>query len=238
MAEFVSVLDATWITILIYAGINVVGLVWSAGIIAVGIPARMSIQGRHQKWASLLERLPLIVFNQLTLIAVVWLAMSHLGHHLETSLPLLWVLVLQVFMITFIDDAWFYAWHRLLHQNKGLYNRIHRIHHRAHAPLPIEYMYVHPLEWMVGSVGPALGLAAVAMAWGEVSTWTLWGYLLTRNLHELDIHSGMRSPVGELIPLYASTEHHDLHHSRPTMGNYASTFEVWDRLMKSFWRPQ
>ena len=67
---------------------------------------------------------------------------------------------------------------------------------------------------------------------------SLWGYLLVRNLHELDIHSGIISPLGKLMPIYAPAEHHDLHHSKPTKGNYASTFELWDRVLGTYWRPR
>jgi len=140
-------------------------------------------------------------------------------------------------VILVVDDAWFYGWHRLLHEDKRLYNRVHRIHHKAFSPLPIEYIYVHPLEWIVGSIGPFLGIVAVNLTWGTIPVWTFWGYLLIRNLHELDVHSGIRSLVGEHIPLYGLTEHHDLHHARPTHGNYCSTFTLWDRVFKTYWRP-
>ncbi len=51
-----------------------------------------------------------------------------------------------------------------------------------------------------------------------------------RNLHELDIHSGIKSSkITSFIPFYGSTEHHDLHHSK-NKGNYASTFTIWDKV--------
>ena len=114
---------------------------------------------------------------------------------------------------------------------------IREIHHKAFAPLPIEYIYVHPLEWIVGAIGPFLGLLVLHLAWGAIPAWSLWAYLLVRNLHELDVHSGIKSPLGKWIPLYAPAEHHDLHHAKPTKGNFASTLTFWDNVLGTYWRP-
>ena len=55
-----------------------------------------------------------------------------------------------------------------------------------------------------------------------------------RNLHELDIHSGVKSSkITSAIPFYGTTEHHDLHHSR-NKGNYASTFTFWDKIFGTY----
>lgn len=231
-------MDLVYTTMLIYLGVNALGLVWTAGIIQFGVPEHLSIQNRPHKWSVLLDRLPLVFLNQAILMAIVWTSLTLFGHIFTMAMPGLGLLALQIGIIVLLDDAWFYGWHRLMHEHKGLYNRVHRIHHKAYAPLPIEYIYVHPLEWMVGAVGPFLGLITVLFLWGSVPAWTLWGYLLVRNLHELDIHSGIISPLGKLMPIYAPAEHHDLHHSKPTKGNYASTFELWDRVLGTYWRPR
>ena len=225
-------------TMLIYLGINVIGLVWTAGIIQFGVPAHLSIQNRPHKWSILIDRLPLVFLNQTILMALVWMSLTLFGDIFTMTSPGLGLLALQVGTIILLDDAWFYAWHRLMHEHKGLYNRVHRIHDKAYPPPPIEYIYVHPLEWMVGAIGPFLGLVLVHLLWGAVPAWTLWGYLVVRNLHELDIHSGIISPLGKLMPIYAPAEHHDLHHAKPTKGNYASTFELWDRVLGTYWRPR
>jgi len=225
-------------TMLIYLGINVVGLLWTAAIIQFGIPQDMRIQDRSHRWDTLFSRLPLVLFNQTVLLAAVWAAFSLFSDAFSADTPGLGLLALQIGIIVFLDDAWFYAWHRFMHEHKGLYNKVHRIHHKAYAPLPIEYIYVHPIEWIVGGVGPLVGLIIIGQVWGTIPAWTLWGYLLIRNLHELDVHSGIKSPLGKLIPIYAASEHHDLHHAKPTKGNYATTLELWDRLLGTFWRPE
>jgi len=222
---------------LIYVGINVVGLQWTAATIHFGVPIHMRIQNRPHHWSTLLNRLPLVVFNQAVLMGVVWIALRFFGDAFTMETPHLGLIAVQIGIIVLLDDAWFYGWHRLMHEHKGLYNKVHRIHHKAYAPLPIEYIYVHPLEWIVGGVGPFLGLVIISQIWGLIPAWTLWGYLLVRNLHELDVHSGIKSPVGGFIPIYAAAEHHDLHHAKPTKGNYATTLEIWDRILGTYWRP-
>ena len=59
----------------------------------------------------------------------------------------------------------------------------------------------------------------------------LWIYLIVRNLHEIHIHSGIKTSwIKYFIPFYGDNEHHDLHHAKRD-GNYASTFVLWDRIM-------
>jgi sterol desaturase/sphingolipid hydroxylase (fatty acid hydroxylase superfamily) len=230
-------MDLVITTLGIYMGINVLGLLWTVASIHFGIPEEYRIQRKPHKWENLRERLPLVFLNQGILMALVWVTMTQFHTVFTAELPSLHWLALQVALVIVLDDAWFYAWHRFMHEHKGLYNRVHRIHHQAYEPMPIEYIYVHPLEWIVGGVGPFLGLVAVNLIWGTIPAWTLWAYLIVRNLHELDVHSGIKSPLGKLIPLYAPTEHHDMHHAKPSKGNYASTLTLWDTVFKTYWRP-
>jgi sterol desaturase/sphingolipid hydroxylase (fatty acid hydroxylase superfamily) len=136
-------------------------------------------------------------------------------------------------MLVLVDDIVFYWVHRTLHTNKTLYRLIHKKHHEAFAPVPAEYLYVHPLEWMIGSAGPVAGVALVLGIWGEMSAWTFWLWGAFRTLHELDIHSGIRSSWARAIPLYGVMEHHDRHHAKPTLGNYASTLTLWDKVFQT-----
>ena len=116
-----------------------------------------------------------------------------------------------------------------MHENKYIYKVIHKIHHRANVTIPIEYIYVHPLEWMSGMIGPFLGMVMI----GGISFEAYLVYLIVRNLHELHIHSGIKTSfLHKIIPFYGANEHHDLHHAKRD-GNYASTFIFWDVLMKT-----
>jgi len=226
-----------WGTLSIYLTVNVVGVLWTMCILKWGIPKDYALQGRPHTWATFRERLPLVLFNTVVLLTMTGFGLHAMRDWFDSSPPALSTLGLGLVVIFVIDDVVFYCWHRMLHDNKWLYNKIHRIHHKAFSPLPYEFLYVHPIEWMVGTLGPALGFVAVATIWGSIPIWTLWSFAIIRNVHELDIHSGMRSVLGPYIPLYGLTEHHDLHHSKPTKGNFSSTFTFWDRVLGTYWRP-
>lgn len=70
--------------------------------------------------------------------------------------PGLGVVAAQLAIVVVLDDVWFYWMHRWMHRQPGLYRRIHKQHHEAFAPVPIEYIYVHPLELAAGTVGTFL----------------------------------------------------------------------------------
>ena len=99
--------------------------------------------------------------------------------------------------------------------------------------LPIEYIYVHPLEWMVGAIGPFLGLITVLLLWGSVPAWTLWGYLLVRNLHELDIppessrHSGSSCPSTRLLSTMTAP-------LKANKGQLCIHLRLWDRVLGTY----
>ena len=136
-------------------------------------------------------------------------------------------MLFEVLFVLTIDDIFFYVLHRMMHENKYIYRKIHKIHHRANAPIPIDYIYVHPLEWSSGMIGPFIGMLLI----GGISIYSFWIYLIVRNLHEIHIHSGIKTSWFKfLIPFYGDNEHHDLHHAKRD-GNYASTFILWDKIM-------
>ena len=140
-------------------------------------------------------------------------------------------IVIPVFIIFIIDDVFFYFVHRLIHVNKFLYKKIHRIHHEANMPIAVDYIYAHPLEWMVGYIGPFIGI----LLYGGISIYTFWLYLIIRNMHEIFIHSGINSSsfLYKIIRFAGNNKHHDLHHEKYNY-NYASTFIIWDYIFKTY----
>ena len=215
-------------TIALLTALNLIGFVLSWRWDNNGLPEALKGQAGRRKKGSLRKRLPLIGFNLalLTLLTgpALWLVSGSFPLELPTNL---WLAAAQVVFIFLVDDICFYWYHRTLHHPK-LYQRIHKIHHKAYAPVPIEYIYAHPLEWMLGTIGPVIGVSALIAIFGELNAWTFWTWGALRTLHELDIHSGVRGLVGQLVPFYGDMLHHDLHHARPNLGNYASTLRVWD----------
>ncbi len=219
--------------------LNGVGLAVSLWLDRKGIPVVVNGQAARRKPDSLRPRLPLIFANLAMLIGGAFVALSipAVADVFTFAAPPWWLAVFQVALLMAVDDLWFYGVHRLLHEHKGLYKRIHKVHHKAFAPVPIEYLYVHPFEWMAGALGPVATIVSIGVLTGEINAWVFLFWSGLRTTHELDIHSGVRSWLSKQFPLLAPTEHHDLHHAKPTLGNYASTFRLWDALLGTEIRP-
>ena len=230
-------LELIGITLAITLGCNVLAGVGSYLTLYTDLFAGQRLQTRSYRADTFWKRLPLIAFNLtvLTTLTVVGLSLSH------TAFDFGWqggaLVIAQFLFLVFLDDAYFYFFHRFLHVNPYLYKKIHKVHHRAFAPFPLEYIYVHPLEWMFGALAIPVGLGVIFLINGSISVHAFWAFAFWRNFHELDIHSGLRSSLGNLIPFYGTTEHHDRHHMKKTQGNYASTFTIWDRALKTYIPP-
>lgn len=228
-----NVYNFVLITVIIVIVCNFIGLVLSLLPIYFKGLLKYRIQDKKINSKEFYLRIPLISFNILLLVLVSSTALYFIYPiFFDSSLKLnLVIAVFQIFFILFIDDLFFYFLHRWMHENKVILKTIHRIHHKATFPLALDYLYVHPLEWMMGYIGPFLGLIIIG-SFFEVSCWAFWSYILIRNLHELDIHSGFKSLFSKWIPFWGKCEHHDKHHEILN-GNYASTFTIWDYLFNT-----
>ena len=220
------------LTILLIVLINLSGYIYSYLIVTDKIGLNKQIQPNSDKDKKyLFSHIPLFVFNVLTLILFVFIGFYFFKDYIidvDTSFSYLNLFV-QLFIILIFDDTFFYFLHRLMHENKYIYKKIHKIHHRANSPIPIDYLYVHPLEWMSGFIGPFIGILLL----GGVSIYAFWLYLIVRNFHELDIHSGLKSSfLNRSFPFSGTNEHHDLHHAKRD-GNYSSTYTLWDTIFRT-----
>ena len=187
------------------------------------------IQSKNVDYNTFLGRIPLVLFNITIVIVFNVIGLYFFkDYFIKEFISIPWVFG-EVLFVLIIDDLFFYFLHRLMHENKYIYKKIHKIHHRANVIIPIEYLYVHPLEWMSGMIGPFLGMIVI----GGISFESYLVYLIIRNFHELHIHSGLKtSLLNKTIPFYGTNEHHDLHHAKRD-GNYSSTFILWDLIMDS-----
>lgn len=178
------------------------------------------------------EHLPLIALNLgiLYIFTFVGLYFGHPIFKIET--PIWWVFFVQIFLMLVMDDTFFYFFHRYMHENNYLFKTIHKIHHKASPPFALDFMYVHPLEWMLGTIGVVIGLGCTFFIFGEINAYSFWIFAFHRNFHEVDIHSGIRSYIAQYIPFFGTAEHHDYHHSRLN-GNYASSLTFWDKVFKT-----
>jgi sterol desaturase/sphingolipid hydroxylase (fatty acid hydroxylase superfamily) len=226
-----SGMTKVYITLGIFLSINLVALVWSYLVLYTDLLAKYRIQPRPYKKAIFFERLPLIAFNATMVLSLAVAGMYFNHQHFVTNDPN-WIRIpIEVFVVLAADDIAFYFIHRWMHENKWLYKKVHIIHHRAYQPFPLEYIYVHPLEWMTVSMGLTLGFVGIFLVMGNIHFYSFIIFAVIRNLHEVDIHSGTRSVFAQFIPLWGEAEHHDLHHAKPTKGNYASMFKFWDKLL-------
>lgn len=218
-------------TIIVFVSSNLLGVIYSYFALYSSIFKRYRIQEKEYSKGILKKRLPLYLLNVLLVIGLAAGSLFILGDAIDTSIPNVWVLLGQLVFIFLIDDAWFYFAHRWMHENKWALKTIHSIHHRATTPFPLEYLYVHPLEWMIGMVGIAIGVALIFIVM-PVNIYVIWLMGMVRNLHEIHIHSDLNIPWLNWVPLMSSTKNHDVHHAKLN-GNYASFFSIWDRLLNT-----
>ncbi|MGB1275956.1 MAG: sterol desaturase family protein [Nannocystaceae bacterium] len=173
-----------------------------------------------------------VVNNAITTAVVIclWPWLRESGIHLG-ELPSGYVIAAQVGLFIILDDALFYAMHRLLH-TRWLFRHVHAIHHRVHAPWAIAAHYMHPLEFLLIS---ALVLAGPILL--GVHVVTLWIWVIFRQYEAADGHSGYDFPgnPATLLPGYEGGLYHDYHHAR-VHGNYAGFFSYLDAIFGTYCR--
>lgn len=141
-------------------------------------------------------------------------------------------LVLGFVVMVVVDDLWFYGIHRLMHEVPFLYKRIHIVHHRAMPPIPMDYLYAHPIEAMGASIGLVWGMLALLLIFGKISILVFGCYTFYRTMHELAVHSGLTVIPEKYLGIIGSSKHHYLHHKH-LKGNYASGLTYLDKLFKT-----
>jgi len=217
-------------TIVLLICTNLFGLIYSILVLYTSVFQKFSIQKKPYVKGLFSKRMPLYLFN-ITLL----LTISGFGAYFFADFFIqdfsIGTIIFQVIFAFVIDDIFFYFYHRWLHENKYMLKTVHSIHHRATKPFPLEYLYAHPIEWLLGMIGAFLGFAILFM-FMPVNLYAFWIFGGLRNLHEIHIHSDLELPVSSKIPLLSKTKHHDDHHAKLT-GNYSSTFLWMDRLFKT-----
>ena len=219
-------------TILIIVCCNIFGFFLSLVSIHVNFLSKYRIQRRKIKASIFYDRLPLILFNIVLLIIVSAIGLYYLYPLFDPVINFnIKSIVLQIMLILLVDDLYFYFLHTWMHKNQFMLNKIHRIHHQAISPFALEYIYVHPLEWIMGYIGPFIAIFLISI-FSPINILAFWIYQFIRNIHELDVHSGFKSIFSKWIPFWGESEHHDLHHEKLN-GNYATTFTIWDHIFKT-----
>ena len=212
----------------LFLGLNLLGILYSKLILVNGINQLSYIPKYKHRPSSFGKHLPLILMN-LTIMCVVFPAGLYLmSDWIMVGYQNLWILLLQLVAVLLIDDFYFYCFHRLLHKSDFLFKKIHNIHHRARNPFPSDYLYEHPLEWLIGLLGPFIAFLIL----GGVSFPTIVLFLIIKVLHELDIHSGIKSSLYRHLPFAGINEYHALHHKYQDV-HFASVFSLWDWVFRT-----
>lgn len=161
---------------------------------------------------------------QLAIVVAAWPLLRHTGVH-AGPLPPGWIAVVQVLGFVYLDDALYWAFHRVMH-TKPLYRRFHQLHHRIPAPWAVSAHAMHPVEYLATTAimltGPVLlGVHVV----------TLYAWIVVRQWEAAEGHCGYQLPWSwtRWIPGGDGAAHHDAHHARPH-GNYGGFFPIWDRV--------
>jgi 4-alpha-methyl-delta7-sterol-4alpha-methyl oxidase len=222
-------------TVGMLAATNLFGIVYSYVVLNTSLFKKYRIQEKEYQPNIFKARFGLYFLNLVMLLAFSAGGVYFIFDLFDTTNFTFWIVALQVFIAFVMDDFWFYFMHRYFHENKFLLRKIHSIHHRAHTPFPMEYLYGHPLEWMSGTIGVVLGFAVIYLVFGSISVFAFLAFGFLRNLHEIHIHSDLELPIVSKIPFLSKTRHHDDHHSKLD-GNYSSTFTWMDRIFKTTFR--
>ncbi|MQL98661.1 hypothetical protein Taro_031362 [Colocasia esculenta] len=186
------------------------------------------------------QALAIVVFNQVTQVAVVTLSMllgakegvkSHAG---DTRLPLYLLRVAgQLAAAVLVYDAWLFWWHRATHESKFLYKHFHSVHHRLVVPYSYGAQCIHPIDSLFGD---SVGAVMTSFVSGMSPTISAVFFTIV-TLKGLDDHSGLWFPGSPTSRFLSSNSalhafHHQPHGIKYNYSNFL--FTIWDRLLGTY----
>lgn len=168
------------------------------------------------------------VLLQLPIVMVFYYFSQIVGIRVTPDLPSVSAIVLGVTVSLFVEDFYFYWFHRLLHWGVW-YKAIHKVHHEYPSPFGMVAEYAHPVEVILLGFGTILGpLLSIN------HIFTLYVYLFMRLFQTVEAHCGYEYPwsPSKFIPFWGGAQYHDYHHETSS-GNYGSFFTIWDHLFNT-----
>jgi sterol desaturase/sphingolipid hydroxylase (fatty acid hydroxylase superfamily) len=140
-----------------------------------------------------------------------------------------WGIIASVVGFLFLNDLWFYAWHRLLHR-PWLYRHVHAVHHKSVDVNPFSSYSFHPFEaFILGSaVMPVLFIVPIYLpVLGVLQVVGLMNNIMSHLGYEFLPRWYARIPPFRWMN---TATFHSLHHTRLN-GNYGLFFRFWDRAL-------
>ncbi len=206
-----------------------VGIIYNWIILKTKHLDGIKLEGNRATVESFRKRFVLIAFNLVLPAFLVPFSVYNYRHYLSSSWPAWEIAIFQFIVMIVLDDIWTYTSHRLLHENKFLLRTVHSVHHRARNPSPLDFVYVHPVEWFITPFGIMAAGAILVLTCGKIYLPVLLGYLTFRIIFEMHIHSGLRSIFYKYIPIFVDPDFHWTHHEK-ARGNYSSMLGYLDRV--------
>ena len=174
---------------------------------------------------SYIQILPEILFSNLVISVPFFYVVNKFLAPQERSIVLS---IIQLMFYRFINDIYFYIFHRLFHKVPFLYQNIHKLHHKYAAPIGIAALYAHPIEnYAVNLMSVIIG----PIIWSpNIFILCFWIILSTTNSVLLS-HSGIS--LRKFTPTFKMFHSmHDLHHARLNV-NFGVT-GMMDRLFGTY----
>ena len=146
----------------------------------------------------------------------------------DNHLPL-WEVVISFPLIMIGHDTYFYWTHRFFHL-PGVYQIIHREHHKSRAPTVFTAYSFSIIESAVQGAYPMFYVALFPCTFA-----TLIFFYVVAFLHDVTVHSGVDpfprwAILGRRFGWVCGSVHHDMHHEVGRL-NYGLYTHFWDRLM-------
>ena len=156
---------------------------------------------------------------------------QYCGMSTSVPFPPWWKMAYQIAIFFVMEDAWHYWTHRALHWGP-LYKSIHKIHHQYSAPFGMAAEYASPIEVMILGAGTVSSPILFCAITKDLHVLTMYLWIMFRLFQAIDAHSGYEFPFSlhHFLPFWAGADHHDTHHEK-FIGNYASSFRWWDKLL-------
>lgn len=149
------------------------------------------------------------------------------------------------FFMEIVFDFFHYWTHRMVHQSRDLYMKVHRHHHRFKRPTPLSTFYQHPMDVFLTNSIPLIMSLFTMSRLVDVSRFQYALFLICKTYVETSGHSFKElSPSSSFIQcmwlprvflggIQLYSEDHTLHHLASNC-NYSKRFSLWDRVYGTY----